>query len=273
MSDKSKINKVETPIDQRETFVSLSKNFSDGNLSVDEKLQVLYSLQQTDNEIEKIIGLRGALPQEVSEIEEELATLNAKIENHKEVIAAFEANIEERKNEIVSTDEETVRYHEQLKNITNSREYDSINKELENLSLLRKIAEKKIGENRLAISERKDTIEYLSDRVAIREQDLAAKKEELANIITSTSDQEQQLLAKKASYTEKLDARTISAYERIRTSVHNHLAVVAVYEDSCGGCFNAITPQRLLDIASGTKLVICENCGRILVNPLAKSQQ
>ena len=170
---------------------------------------------------------------------------------------------------IVELDEEINKYHEQLGNVSNSREYDSINKELENLGLLRDIAEKHINDARFAISEKKDAINVINDRIAIREEDLAAKKAELEGIVESTSKDEQTLTAKRKQFSDQLDERTLSAYDRIRASVHNHLAVVPVYEESCGGCFNAITPQKLVDIASGNKLVICENCGRILVNPLA----
>lgn len=269
MSEKVKINKVETPIDQRETFVSLSKNFSEGSLSVAEKLKVLYALQQTDNEIDKIFALRGALPQEVEAVEAELASLKGKIEANKEIIAGFEANIDKNKQDIVELDEEINKYHEQLGNVSNSREYDSINKELENLGLLRDIAEKHINDARFAISEKKDAIEVTNDRIAIREEDLAAKKAELEGIVESTSKDEATLTAKRKQFSDQLDERTLSAYDRIRASVHNHLAVVPVYEESCGGCFNAITPQKLVEIASGNKLVICEHCGRILVNPLA----
>ena len=258
MSEKVKINKVETPIDQRETFVSLSKNFSEGSLSVAEKLKVLYALQQTDNEIDKILALRGALPQEVEAVEAELASLKGKIEANKEIIAGFEANIDKNKQDIVELDD-----------VSNSREYDSINKELENLGLLRDIAEKHINDARFAISEKKDAIDVINDRIAIREEDLAAKKAELEGIVESTSKDEQTLTAKRKQFSDQLDERTLSAYDRIRASVHNHLAVVPVYEESCGGCFNAITPQKLVEIASGNKLVICEHCGRILVNPLA----
>lgn len=272
MSDKVKINKVETPIDQRETFVSLSKNFSEGSLSVADKLQVLYALQQTDNEIDKIINLRGALPQEVQAVEEELASLNAKVASIREFISGLEAEVEKHKKDIVEVDEEYNRYHEQLGNLSNSREYASINKELENLGYLREIAQKKIGEIRLLIAEKKDTIELINDRITIREEDLAAKKAELENIVSSTAEEEKILQEKRIKFSSQLDERTLSAYDRIRGSVHNHLAVVSVYENSCGGCFNAITPQRLVDIASGTKLVICENCGRILVNPLAQAE-
>ncbi len=273
MAEKVKINKVDTPIDQRETFVSLSKNFSEGSLSVEEKLQVLYALQQVDNEIDKLESLCGALPEEVAAIEQEIASLKAKVENNKELIAGYEANIDSYRQDIADFEADIVKYRDQLGNITNSREFDSINKELENTGLQRDVAQKKINEVRMAISERKDANEAISDRIAIREEDLAAKKEELDTIVKSTADEEAVLKARRKESADKLDERTLSAYNRIRASVHNHLAVVTVYENSCGGCFNAITPQKLVDIASGNKLVICEHCGRILVNPLAQVEE
>lgn len=273
MADKVKNIKVETPIDRRETFVSLSKNFAEGSLSVAEKLQILYALQQTDNEIDRIVSLRGALPQEVEDIEVELASLRSKIESNQEIIAGFEANIDLNKENIVEIDAQRAKYAEQLNNVANSREYDSIDKEIENLDLERKIAEKGINEARLAIADKKDVIAVITERISIREEDLEAKRHELASIVESTSKEEETLKAKRAEAASKLDERTLSAYDRIRGSVHNHLAVVPVYENSCGGCFNAITPQRLIDVASGNKLVICENCGRILVNPLAGTEE
>ena len=175
---------------------------------------------------------------------------------------------------MVEIDADTAKYQQQLTNVANSREFDSINKELENLVLLRQIAEKHIGEARVAIAERKDAITEIASRIEIRKEDLQAKKKELESIVESTAAQEEQLSAKRAEYTARIDERTLSAYDRIRSSVRNHLAVVTVYnENACGGCFNTITPQRLVDIASGRKLVICEHCGRILVNPLAEVQE
>lgn len=151
---------------------------------------------------------------------------------------------------------------------SNSREYDSINKELENQGLLRAIAEKHIGEAREAIEDKKGELERLSEKIATREDDLAAKKEELSTIVESTSKEEALLREKRDACAAKIDERTLSAYDRIRSSVCNHLAVVPVYnEEACGGCFSTITPQRLIDIASCKKLVICEHCGRIIVNP------
>ncbi len=270
----TKTKKAAPQIDVRETFVSLQKDFGETGIPVAEKLKVLYALQQADNEIDKIKNLRGALPQEVAQIEDELAGLHSKVAHHEELIAGYEASIEENKNQIVDLDAEIAKYQEQLSNISNSREYDSISKEIENLGLLREIAQKHIGEARIAIGERRDAIDALGDRIAIREQDLAAKKEELETIVASTSEEEKALQARRDECAAKIDERTMSAYDRIRGSVRNHLAVVTVYNgDSCGGCFNAITPQRLVEIASGRKLVICEHCGRILVNPDAEVQE
>ena len=174
----------------------------------------------------------------------------------------------ENKQNLIEHDEKIAKYQHQLENIANSREYDSINKELENEGLERQIAEKHIGEAKMAIAEKKEDLEDLARRVEIREEDLAAKREELEAIIGSTAEQEAKLQERRDACAKVIDERTMSAYERIRKSVHNHLAVVPVYnEDSCGGCFNTITPQRLIDIESNKKLVICEHCGRIIVNP------
>lgn len=261
-----KIKKVETPIDQRETFVSLQKNFADSDLSVEEKLKVLYDLQKADVAIDKIIQLRGELPDEVEALENEVADLKAKVAQETEVIDKFNKSIAANKQNIVDLDEEIAKYQAQLENISNSREFDSINKELENLGILRKIDEKKIGESRDAIAENKATIERVNDKLGVLDIDLEAKKEELARIVESTAKEEKVLVKTRDDLAAKLDERTLSAYNRIRASVHNHLAVVTVYNgDSCGGCFNTVTPQRLIDVASGKKLVICEHCGRIIV--------
>ena len=268
----SKSKKVETPIDERETFVSLQKSFADSEVSTREKLETLYQLQLADNEIEKIVQLRGELPEEVAAIEAEVAGLKEKEERIKRLIEEYLNSIELNKNNIVEYDAQIEKYKAQLDNISNSREYDSINKEIENQDLLRQIAVKNIGETRVAIEERKEQLEDLARRLEIRSEDLAIKQEELDTIIESTAGEEAKLQARRDSLAAKVDARTMSAYTRIRASVHNHLAVVSVYDgNSCGGCFNTITPQRLIEIASGTKLVICEHCGRIIVDP-AKEQ-
>lgn len=266
MATTKKIKKVETPIDQRETFVSLQKNFADSESNTQEKLETLRELQQADNAIEELLQLRGELPAEVAALENEIAALESKSAHYEDVIAEYENSIDNAKKQIEEIDGDIAKYTSQLENIANSREYDSINKELENQGLLRQIAEKNIGEARYAIEDRRKDIENIADKIAILNGDLEAKKEELAVIVESTAKQEEELTAKRDACAAKIDERTMSAYNRIRASVHNHLAVVEVFNgDSCGGCFNTVTPQRIIDINSGKKLIICEHCGRIIV--------
>ena len=266
MATTKKTKKIGTPIDERETFVSLQKNFADSESNTEEKLHTLYELQNADNDIDKLVQLRGELPAEVAELESQVASCNARIDSLEQIIAQYNENIASMNDDIVSLDAEIERYRSQLEKISNSREFDSINKELENLGILRKIDEKKIGESRDAISENKAAIENVKTKLDVLAIDLEAKNEELSRIVESTAKEEEALVKVRDGLAAKLDERTLSAYNRIRASVHNHLAVVTVFNgDSCGGCFNTVTPQRLIDIASGKKLVICEHCGRIIV--------
>ena len=263
-----KTKKFETPIDQRETFVSIRKSFADSDLSVSEKLKTLYVLQQADTEIDKILQLRGELPVEVENLETEIAELKAKAARLTEMIEEYNKFITENKHNITECDDQIERYRSQLENIANSREYDSLNKEIENQDLLRQIAEKNINETKERIFEKKNEVELIKEKIAVRSDDLKAKKEELSTIVESTAKEEEKLRANREECAAKIDARTMSAYERIRQSCNNHLAVVSVFNnDSCGGCFNTIAPQRLIDIASNKKMIICEYCGRIIVNP------
>ena len=263
-----KTKKFETPIDQRETFVSIRKSFADSDLSVSEKLKTLYVLQQADTEIDKILQLRGELPVEVENLETEIAELKAKAARLTEMIEEYNKFITENKHNITECDDQIERYRSQLENIANSREYDSLNKEIENQDLLRQIAEKNINETKERIFEKKNELEVVKEKIAVRTEDLKAKNEELATIVESTAKEEEVLRANRETCAAKIDARTMSAYEHIRQSCNNHLAVVSVFNgDSCGGCFNTIAPQRLIDIASNRKMIVCEYCGRILVNP------
>lgn len=268
MATSKKIKKIETPIDERETFVSLQKSFADSDISVGEKLKTLYQLQQTDNAIDKIVHLRGELPEEVATLEEEIGALKSKYAHVEELIAGYEKSIAANKEQAGELAEEIEKYNKQLENVANSREFDSIKKEIENQNLLRQIAEKHIGEARFSIEEKKSDLEDITARIEIRNEDLRAKKAELENIVESTAKEEAELQAKRQACVEKIDERTMSAYDRIRSSVSNHLAVVSLYNgNACGGCFSTITPQRTIEVASNNKLVICEHCGRIIVNP------
>ena len=263
-----RIKKVDTPIDARETFVALQKNFADADVSVLDRLKTLYALQEADSNIDKILQLRGELPEEVEALEEKIESLKAKQAQEEAVIAAYNDTIAQNRQNIIECDAQIEKYQKQLETISNSREYDSINKEIENQGLLRQIAQKSINDTKIAIAAKRDDIEDLKHRLLVDEDDLVAKKEELGTIVESTSKEEKRLMAIREACAAKIDERTMSAYDHIRSSVHNHLAVVSVYNrNACGGCFNTITPQRLEDIKSNKKIVICEHCGRIIVNP------
>ena len=260
--------KVEAPIDNRETFVSLQKSFADSDMPVEEKLKTLYQLQAADSEIDKIIQLRGELPAEVAALEEEITALKERSASISALIDQFNRNIADAKLAIAEHESQIEKYQRQLESIANSREYDSLSKEIENQELLRQIGEKTISDTRLKISEAKADLDEVKERLNIRLEDLKATKAELETIVEETAKEEAVLRARREECAAKIDARTMSAYERIRASVHNHLAVVGIYNgDSCGGCFNTITPQRRVEIASNRKLIICEHCGRIIINP------
>ena len=263
-----KTKKFETPIDQRETFVSIQKSFADSDLSVGEKLKTLYALQQADTAIDKILQLRGELPVEVENLENEIADLKVKAARITELVEEYTRSINDNKLNITECNDQIEKYKAQLEKVANSREFDSLNKEIENVDLLKQIAEKNINEIKERIFDKKNELEVVKEKISVRNEDLKAKKEELATIVESTSKEEEVLRADREACAAKIDARTMSAYDHIRHSSNNHLAVVSVFNgDSCGGCFNTIAPQRLIDVASNRKMIICEYCGRILVNP------
>ena len=263
-----KTKKIETPIDQRETFVSIQKSFADSDLSVSEKLQTLYALQQADTAIDKILQLRGELPMEVEALEAEIAELKTKAARISEMVEEYTKFITENKIGITECDAQIEKYKSQLENVANSREYDSLKKEIENQGLLRQIAEKHINETKEHIFSKKNELEVVKEKIAVRNEDLKAKKQELATIVESTSKDEEKLRANRDACAAKIDERTMSAYDHIRQSSNNRLAVVSVFNgNACGGCFNTIAPQRLIDIAANKRMIVCEYCGRILVNP------
>lgn len=261
-----KSKKVETPIDQRETFVSIQKNFADSEISVEEKLRILYELQRADSAIDKIYKLRGELPREVDDLKAELASLKARIKEANERIEGHEQAIIKCREDEAQGKKNIVAFRAQLDDIENSRDYDAVSKDIENQEYEIKIATKHIGEARQEIIRLQEQADELKSRVETVSKDLEAKEKELSEIEVSTSRQERDLQMERARCASRVDERTMSAYNRIRESVRNHLAVVTVYEGACGGCFNAIIPQRLMEIQSNNKLIICEHCGRIIVS-------
>lgn len=268
-----KLTTVQVPIDAHETFVSIRKSFSEGDVTL--KLRSLYDLQQIDSELDKIYQLRGELPAEVETLENKIAELNGKAANLASQITDAEKRIAEYKQQYKISKDQAEKYQAQMdQGVTNSREYDSLSKEIENQDLLCQVAMKKIGENEEFIAARKADLDAIDEKIEVRKADLEAKHEELDSIAASTAKQEEKLLARRKACADKVDARTMNAYERIRKSVRNHIAVAAVYNDhACGGCHSEIAPQRLIDIAAGKKLIICEYCGRILVSPNASDAE
>lgn len=262
-----KANKIVTPIDQRETFVSLQKNLSDtDSIAMEQKLRTLYHIQQTDTKIDKIHLLRGELPLEVQDLEDEIAGLRTRIENAEKEIREIDAVNADHRNAIEQSRLDVAKYEEQRNNVKNNREYDSLSKEIEYQELEQRIAEKRIKENNVLIEEKQQVKEEASRTLAARESDLVEKKKELETIVEETAKEEEALNKERAELVRMVDERMVVAYDRVRANAHNKLAVVTVKRDACGGCFNKIPPQRRLDIAESKKIIVCEYCGRILVS-------
>ena len=236
--------------------------------TVEEKLIALYKLQSIDTEIDKIKILRGELPLEVQDLEDEIAGLQTRVANVSEEIATFDGSIKEKESLMKDSKALIVKYDEQLKNIRNNREFDSLNKEIEFQNLEIELAEKRIKEAKATISSKTEAKSGTEMRLIDRSADLTAKNAELDGIIAETQKDEEKL-GKESVVAEKvIDDRLLNAYKRLRGSVRNGLAVVPVLRDACGGCFNSVPPQRQMDIAARKKVIVCEHCGRVLVDKL-----
>lgn len=236
------------------------------DLSVEERLRALYQLQQIDTKIDKIRRLRGELPLEVQDLEDEIQGLITRVDNYSSEIESIESSIVERKQAIKNAEALMKKYDEQQKNVRNNREFDSITKEIEYQKLEVESCEKKIE---ALLQQKKDlvaTIEQSKKHLQERETDLSVKKAELDTIISETKIEEEELDRQSVEFKKLIDPRILTAYQRIRGNARNGLAVVAVQRAACGGCFNKIPPQRQLDIKLRKKILVCEYCGRILVD-------
>ena len=267
MATKKKVNKIVTPIDQRETFVSLQKNMADtDSIAMEQKLHTLYRIQQTDTKIDKIYLLRGELPLEVQDLEDEIAGLQTRVSNAKAEIKEIEKANADHKHAIEESKHLIAKYDAQRDHVKNNREYESISKEIEYQDLEQQVAAKKIRENEALIDEKKLVISEAEDQLAHRQKDLVEKKKELETIVEETAKEEEALLKEREELAGQIDERMMVAYTKVRANAHNKLAVVTVNRDACGGCFNKIPPQRRLDIEESKKIIVCEYCGRILVS-------
>lgn len=239
---------------------------SDVSYSVEERLVALTKLQLIDSKIDKIHVVRGELPLEVQDLEDEIAGLETRLENYKEEIAEREEMIGQKQNAIKESKALIAKYEDQRNNVRNNREYDSLSKEIEYQGLEIELAEKRIKESKEFITRKQEEITTATERLDERKKDLELKKEELEEIVGETEKEEKSLMDMSTDSETMIDPRLLSGYKRIRKNARNGLAVVPVERDACGGCFNKIPPQRQLDIRMHKKIIVCEYCGRILVD-------
>lgn len=234
--------------------------------TIEEKLKALYDLQTIDSQIDRIYTVRGELPLEVEDLEDELAGLETRLAKLNEESADLDKSISGKKIMIEECNALIKKYKEQQGSVRNNREFEALSKEIEFQELEIQLCEKRIREYKTGIEQKKLLIEGTEARIAERQKDLEAKRKELEEIVAETEKEENDLLKKSAKAKKIIDERLTQAYDRIRGNARNGLVVVNVERDACGGCFSKIPPQRQMDIQSHKKIIVCENCGRILVD-------
>lgn len=235
-------------------------------VSVEDRLRALYQLQIVDSEIDKIRIVRGELPLEIEDLEDLLAGLQTRLEKLNSELDAINNEILTKKNANLDAEALVKRYEKQLKNIKNNREFSSLTKELEYKGLEIQLNDKHISEFQGKTLHKEEVINELKSQISDREEELSLKNKELAAIIKETEKEEKELVKKSEKAQAVIEERLLLSYNRIRNKVKNGLAVVSVERDACGGCFNQIPPQRQLDIQMHKKVIVCEHCGRILVD-------
>ena len=245
--------------------MATQKKTAEVDYSMQEKILALYELQKIDSQIDAINKVKGELPLEVQDLEDEMTGLTTRIDNINAEIEELNTLTRQRKREVDEARIKIGNYKEQQNNVRNNREYDAITKEIEYEELEIELAEKRLREYAGAVKAKKALLEDAEAVASERAADLKLKKEELESIEAETAPQVAALEAQAGEAKVKIDERLIVAYNRIRKNVRNGMAVVTVKRDACGGCFNHIPPQRQADIRQGKKIIVCEYCGRILV--------
>ncbi|MGI6718231.1 MAG: zinc ribbon domain-containing protein [Bacteroidales bacterium] len=236
------------------------------DLTIEQKLESLYCLQLIDFKIDEIKTIRGELPLEVQDLEDAVIGLQTRIDNYNVKIDDLKTAISNLNLKIEEANNLIAKYEGQQMNVRNNREYDSLSKEIEYQTLEIQLAEKRINENNVVIERLEHHIETAKKELSQEKEDLKAKKSELDSIIVETEKEEEDLNKKSEKQSEVIEERLLTAYRKIRSNVRNGLAVVSIERDACGGCFNKIPPQRQLDIKMHKKIIVCEACGRILVD-------
>lgn len=237
------------------------------DISVEEKLTALFQLQSIDSEIDRIKTVRGELPLEVNDLEDIVTGLETRIKKYNDEIAELEQGITDKKNTMKDANALIKKYETQQNKVRNNREYDSLTKEIEFQTLEIQLSEKRIKEYKAQIVSKKEMIEQSEEELKDRNKILKTKRAELEDIIAETQKEEDALIKRSKTAETIIEDRLVNAYKRIRSNAKNGLAVVTVQRDACGGCFNKIPPQRQLDIRMHKKIIVCEHCGRILVDP------
>lgn len=234
--------------------------------SVEGKLKSLYQLQLIDSKIDRLRTVRGELPLEVSDLEDTVAGLETRLTNVTDEVNELNNQVSEKKQAIKDFQANIKKYESQQGKVRNNREYDAITKEIEFQNLEIQLAEKRMKEASAALILKNELLEKSKIEFEERSKDLKIKKAELDEIIAETEKEEKELLVESQKASEGIEDRLLNAYKRIRSNTRNGLAVVAVERDACGGCYNKIPPQRQLDIRTNKKIIVCEHCGRILVD-------
>ena len=237
------------------------------DLTVEEKLKALYQLQTTLSAIDEKRALRGELPLEVQDLEDDIAGLTTRIEKIQTDIEQFDRAIDQKQREIEDAQASVERYKKQLEMVSNNREYDTLSKEIEFQELEIELCSKKIREAQQMINERLYDLHKAEDQKADREKGLVMKRSELESIMAETREEEENLKEKAFELEKKIEPRLLQSFKRIRNGARNGLGIVYVQRDACGGCFNKIPLQRQLDIKMHKKIIPCEYCGRILIDP------
>ncbi len=237
------------------------------DLSVEEKLKTLFQLQTALSAIDEKKALRGELPLEVEDLEAEIEGLNTRVERIQAEIQDFERAISQKKAEIIEAQNSVDRYKQQLNDVRNNREYDTLSKEIEFQSLEIELCNKKINEAQRRIAEKQEELQANQNVVDDKQADLDMKRGELDEIMEETRSEEEKLKEKAHELEAKIEPRLLTSFKRIRKNARNGLGIVYVQRDACGGCFNKIPPQRQLDIKMHKKVIVCEYCGRILIDP------
>lgn len=236
-------------------------------LSVEQRLKSLYQLQTILSEIDRIKTIRGELPLEVKDLEDNIAGLNTRVANYSNEIAELENSLSSEKAKIANCEALIARYKEQLDNVRNNREFDLLTKEIEFQDLEIQLCEKHINDYSRAIENKKADIAATRDKLADSEHILEEKRAELNEIVSETRQEEDNLRDQAKALEPSIDERTLAAFKRIRKNAHNGLGIVYVQRNACGGCFNRIPPQKQMEIKMHKKVIVCEYCGRIMIDP------